>query len=75
MIAIGFAREAVMATINSDFFLQHGRIAGHLETALAALRTSLDAFVSERMRRAAAEAEHARQRRLACAPSPSVDSQ
>ena len=55
-MAVRFAREAIMATISLDIFLQHGRIAGHLETAFTALRTSLDAFVSNRMRRTAAEA-------------------
>jgi len=75
MIGVGFVREAIMAAISSDIFLQHGRIAGHLETAFVTLRTSLDAFVSNRMRRAAAEAEYARPHRLLCAPSPSVDSQ
>jgi len=67
MIGVGFVREAVMATIGSDIFL-HGRIGGYLEAALAALRASLHAFVSNRMRRAAAQAE----RSSTPAPSRSI---
>jgi hypothetical protein len=54
-----------MATIGSDIFL-HGR--GYLEAALAALHASLHAFVSNRMRRAAAQAE----RSSTPAPSRSI---
>jgi hypothetical protein len=50
-----------MAAINFDTAHQAG---GRFEAALAALRATLDAFVSYRMRLAAAQAEHARPRRL-----------
>jgi len=45
-------------TLNSSH--QAGHVRQGLETVLAALREMLDAFVSNRMRKAAAEAEHAR---------------
>ena len=47
----------------------HGR--EHLKTVLTAFREMLDAFVSNRMRQAAAKAEHARARQLPCESSPS----
>jgi hypothetical protein len=43
---------------------QAEQIRQRLETALAVLREMLDAFVSHRMQKAAAEAEHAGSRRL-----------
>jgi hypothetical protein len=46
-----------------------------LGTALAVLREMLDSFVSNRMRKAAAEAEHARSRRLQDAHTLSADPQ
>jgi hypothetical protein len=62
-----------MATISSGISLRAGHIVEKLETALTELRGSLDAFVSDRMRRAAAEAEYPRHSR--CVRSPSVDPQ
>jgi hypothetical protein len=41
---------------------------GRLEAVLEALRAMLDAFVSDRIRLAAAAAEHARPRREASSP-------
>jgi hypothetical protein len=44
-------------------------IQGQRKTVLAAFRDRLDAFVSNRMRRAAAEAGHSRRRRPRRTPS------
>jgi hypothetical protein len=52
--------EAAMATITFGTMHQEEHIRGQLRTVLAAFREMLDAFVSNRMRRAAAEAEHVR---------------
>jgi len=52
-----------MAAITLNNVHQGARVRGQLKTVLAAFREMLDAFVSNRMRRAAAEAEHARFRR------------
>jgi hypothetical protein len=49
--------------------------AHQLETVFAVLREMLDAFVSNRMRKAASEAEYARSRRLLDVHTTSVDSQ
>ena len=49
-------------TLNTAHQAEH--IRQGLGTVLAVLREMLDAFVSNRMRKAAAEAEHARSRRL-----------
>lgn len=62
-----------MATISSGISLRAGHIVEKLEAVLTELRGSLDAFVSARMRRAAAEAEYARH--LHRVRSPSVDPQ
>jgi hypothetical protein len=64
-----------MATITSGAARHAERDAGRVETALTALRGSLDAFVSDLMRRAAAEAEYARARRFPSTPSSSMDPQ
>ena len=53
-----------MAAITFNTAHQAEHIRQRLETALAALREMLDAFVSDRMRQAAAEAEHVRPRQL-----------
>jgi hypothetical protein len=52
--------EATMATITLGTMHQAEHVRGQLRTVLAAFREMLDAFVSNRMRRAAAEAEHVR---------------
>lgn len=57
-----------MAAITFNTAHRAGKIRERLDTALAVLRETLDAFVSYRMRLAAAEAEHAR-------PQPGASSQ
>ena len=49
--------------------------AAHLKTVFAAFREMLDAFVSNRMRRAVAQAEHIRSRRPQDAQSQSINAQ
>ena len=49
-----------MAAITLNTVHQAARVGGQVKTVLAAFREMLDAFVSNRMRRAAAEAEYAR---------------
>lgn len=51
-----------MAAITFNTANQKQHLRAQLDTILAALREMLDAFVSNRIRRAAAEAEHARPR-------------
>ena len=58
-------------TFNTAHQAEH--IRQRLETALAALREMLDAFVSYRMRKAAAEAEHVRLRLLQGTRSQSIN--
>jgi uncharacterized protein YdbL (DUF1318 family) len=53
-----------MAAITLNTAHQAEHVGQKLETVLAALREMLDAFVSNRMRKAAAEAEQVRSRRL-----------
>ena len=60
-------------TLNSSH--QAGHVRQGLETVLAALREMLDAFVSNRMRKAAAEAEQVRSRRLQDVHTPSIGPQ
>jgi hypothetical protein len=54
--------EAAMAAITFNTANQKQNFRAQLDFILAALREMLDAFVSNRIRRAAAEAEHARPR-------------
>jgi hypothetical protein len=61
--------EAAMAATTFSAVHQVGQDREQFKTALAAFRTMLDAFVSNRMRRAAAEAEHVRPLGT---PSPSI---
>jgi hypothetical protein len=49
-----------MPTTTFSAVHQVGQVREQLKTALTAFRTMLDAFVSNRMRRAAAEAQHVR---------------
>jgi hypothetical protein len=53
-----------MAPITFNAAHQKQKIREQLESFLASFRETLDAFVSNRMRRAVAEAEHACPRRL-----------
>lgn len=53
-----------MATITFNTAHQAGQVRQRRQTAFAFLREMLDAFVSYRMRLAAAEAEHARRPQL-----------
>jgi hypothetical protein len=64
-----------MAAITFNAVYQAEHIRGRLKTVLAVLREMLDAFVSNRMRRAAAEAGHARPRQHLGTSSPSIDAQ
>jgi hypothetical protein len=51
---------------------QEERVREQIRTAVAAYREMLDTFVSDRMRRAAAEAEQVRPRQPPGGPSPSI---
>jgi uncharacterized ferritin-like protein (DUF455 family) len=51
-----------MATITFNTSHRKLRVQGQIDAALAAFRQMLDAFVSNWMQRAAAEAEHVRPR-------------
>jgi hypothetical protein len=55
-------KEVAMTAITLNTTHQVEHIRQKLETALTVLHEMLDAFVSNRMRKAAAEAEHARSR-------------
>ena len=59
-----------MAAITFNTAHQKEQVRKQLETALAAYREMLDAFVSNQMRQAAAEAEHARPRQAPRTTSP-----
>jgi hypothetical protein len=67
--------EAVMAAITFNAARQKLHIQGQLKTVLAAFRERLDAFVSNRMRRAVAEAGHIRPRRPQGTQSQSISGQ
>ena len=58
-----------MAAITLDTAQQKEQARKHLEAALAAYREMLDAFVSDRIRHTAAEAEYARPRRIPGSPA------
>ncbi len=62
-----------MAAITFDTAHRKQPAREQFQTVPAALRDMLDAFVSNRMRRAAAEAEHIRPRRPRGASSPSLN--
>ena len=64
-----------MAAITFNAAHQKEQVRKQIEAALAAYREMLDAFVSNQMRQAAAEAEHARPRQTSGATSPSKDAQ
>jgi hypothetical protein len=64
-----------MAAITFNTAHQKEQARKQLETALAAYREMLDTFVSNRMRQAAAEAEHACPRETLGRPLPSKNAQ
>jgi hypothetical protein len=64
-----------MAAIALNTVNQATHVREQLKTVLAAFREMLDTFVSNRMRQAAAEAEHARSRRPLGTPSPLISAQ
>ena len=64
-----------MAAITLDTVHQAAHVREQLKTVLAAFGEMLDAFVSTRMRQAAAEAEHACSRHPLDTPSPSISAQ
>ena len=64
-----------MAAITFNAAHQKVHIREQLKTVLAAFREMLDVFVSNRMRRAAAEAEHVRPRQPLGTSSPSKNAQ
>ena len=64
-----------MAATTFSAVHQVGQVREQLKTVLAAFRAMLDAFVSNRMRQAAAEAEHARSRQPLGTPSPLISAQ
>jgi hypothetical protein len=64
-----------MAAITFNTAHQKALIREQLKTVLTVLREMLDAFVSYRMRRAAAEAEHVRPWRSRSTQSQSINAQ
>jgi hypothetical protein len=72
---VGFAKGVAMTAIAFNTAHQADRIRQWLETSAAAWREMLDVFVSNRMRKAAAAAEHARSRRLQDVHTPSIGPQ
>ena len=64
-----------MAAITFTTAHQKEQVREPLKTALAAFHEMLDAFVSNRMRRAAAEAAHVRPRQPLGTSSPSINAQ
>jgi hypothetical protein len=64
-----------MAAITFTTVHQAEHIQGRLKTVLTVLREMLDAFVSYRMRLAAAEAEHVCTRQLRGTSSQSINAQ
>jgi hypothetical protein len=67
--------EAAMAAITLNTVNQATHVREQLKPVLAAFGEMLDAFVSNRMRRTAAEAEHARSRQPLGTPSPLTSAQ
>ena len=58
-----------MAAITFNTAYQKQQVHEQIETVLAVLRETLDAFVSNRMQRAEAEAEYGRPRKLPSTPA------
>jgi len=67
--------EAAMAAIALNTVHQATHVREQLKPVLAAFREMLDTFVSNRMRQAAAEAEHARSRQPLGTSSPLISPQ
>ena len=67
--------KAAMAAISFNAAHQKERVRELLDTVLTALRETLDALVSNRMRRSAAEAELVRQRQPWGTQTPSMKPQ
>src|SRR5471030_2648026 len=65
-------KEVAMTAITLNTAHQSEYIRQKLGTALTALHDMLDSFVSNRMQKAAAEAERARSRRLRDVRTPSI---
>jgi hypothetical protein len=68
-------KEVAMTAITLNTAHQAERFGQKLETVLAVLRDTLDVFVSNRMRKSAAEAEYARSRLLPDVHTPSTGPQ
>jgi len=64
-----------MATVTLGALLQKEHAESQLNTVLIALRDILDAFVANRMQRAAAEVEHVRSRQLPVPPAQTDNGQ
>ena len=64
-----------MAAITFNATHQQQHVREHLKTVLAVLHEMLDAFVSNRMQRAAAEAGYARPRQLQGPAAQRLDTQ
>ena len=64
-----------MVAIAFDTAPQKEHVRLRLDTVLVAFRKMLDAFVSNRLRRAAAEAEHVRPRQILATLSRSISAQ
>jgi hypothetical protein len=67
--------DAAMAAITLNTVNQAAHVREQLKTVLTAFREMLDAFVSNRMRQAAAEAAHARSRQPLGTSSPLISAQ
>jgi hypothetical protein len=67
--------EAAMAAITFNAAHQKEHVRERLKTVLIAFREMLDAFVSDRIRRSAAEAEHVRPRLPLGTQTPSMNPQ
>jgi hypothetical protein len=67
--------DAAMAAIALNTVRQAEHVREQFKPVLAAFREMLDAVVSNRMRQAAAEAEHARSRQPLGTPSPLISPQ
>jgi hypothetical protein len=67
--------DAAMAAIALNTVHQATHVREQLKPVLAAFREMLDTFASNRMRQAAAEAEHARSRQPLGTPSPLISAQ
>jgi hypothetical protein len=67
--------EATMAAMTFDTAYQQRHVRAQLDAILATFREMLDAFVSNRMQRAAAEAKYARPRQFPNRPAQPTSAQ